>query len=238
MRSGRVTAGCLSVVVPVFRNGETLEPLYRRLDAAISDEFDVQFVFVDDASPDASSDVLSFLATRDARVEVVRHAVNAGQHRAVLTGLRACRGEWTVIIDADLQDPPEAVPIMLDHLRSTGAEVVFGTRRGRYQGRARTITGRGFRRVLAALVDLPPGAGMFCVLEADLVRRVLALRGPEPAIVAMIGCARPRTGSVPIERSRRPVGRSAYSSAARLRSAWRAFRWAARSRRTLETETT
>lgn len=234
----RVSRRTLSIVVPVFRNAATLAELHRRLDAAVPDELDRQFVFVDDASPDASPQVLESLAAGDARVEVIRHAVNAGQHRAVLTGLRASRGRWVVIMDADLQDPPEAVPLILDHLRSTDAEVVFAARRGRYQGTTRTMTGRAYRKARSALFGLPSGAGMFCVLEAGLARRVLGLRGPEPEIVAMIGCARPRAASVPVERSRRPVSRSAYASRARIRSAWRAFRWAALSKRIPETETT
>ena len=168
----------VSVVVPVYRNAGTLVELHRRLDRALSTERNLHFVFVDDACPDGSAAVLDRLAEIDPRVRVVRHDSNAGQHRAVLSGLRVARGAWAVIMDADLQDPPEAVPLLLRCGREEGAEVVFGTRRGRYEGLGRTVSGRLYRRALARMLDLPHGAGTFCALDEAVVRRVTSSVAP------------------------------------------------------------
>jgi len=218
-------------VVPVHGNATTLEELHARLSSALETEPAVRLVFVDDASPDDSGALLDRLARRDDRVVVIRNPVNTGQHRSVLAGLRAATGEWAVVMDADLQDPPEAVPLLLERGRRGGANVVFGARRGLYESGSRTLSGRLYRRALAAVTGLPPDAGIFCALRADVVGRLLELRGPEPAIVAMIACTRPRIASVPVVRAPRSDGSSAYTFAARARSAWRAFRWAAWARR-------
>jgi polyisoprenyl-phosphate glycosyltransferase len=226
-----VTTSGVSVVVPVHGNAATLEELHDRLAVALAPEPRVRLVFVDDASPDDSGCVLAGLARQDDRVVVIRNPVNVGQHRAVLAGLHAVTSEWAVVMDADLQDPPEAVPVLLERGRRDGANVVFGARRGRYESRMRTATGRLYRHALAASTGLPPDAGIFCALHQDVVGRLLDLHGPEPAIVAMIACTRPRVASVPIARETRADGSSTYTSAARARSAWRAFRWAAWARR-------
>lgn len=225
------------MVVPVHRNARTLDELHSRLSAALSTEADARMVFVDDSCPEGSAEVLSRLQGVDPRVAVVRHATNMGQHRAVLTGLGVARG-WTVIMDADLQDPPEAVPLLLERARGGGVEVVFGGRRGRYQGAARTMTGRAYRRVLASLTGLPADAGMFCAINEDVARRLVALRGPSPSVVAMIAATRPRVTSIPVVRARRRDDASAYTVTARVRSAWRAFRWVAWARRTRAPEAT
>jgi len=110
-------APVVSAVVPVFRSEATLAALHARLAAVLPTDHEV--VFVDDASPDGSTAVLAQLAAADPRVRIVRHAVNRGQHAAVLTGLAEARGDAVVVLDADGQDPPEAIPALLARLRGT-----------------------------------------------------------------------------------------------------------------------
>src|SRR5439155_12497367 len=101
----------LSVVVPVYRCEECLEVLHERLVASLSaltDAFEI--VFVDDRSPDGSGAVLSNIAARDPTVRVIRLSRNFGQQAAITAGLSRSRGRWTVVMDCDLQDPPELIP--------------------------------------------------------------------------------------------------------------------------------
>src|SRR5947208_8027998 len=104
----------LSVVVPVYGNAATLDQLYRRVSSAAAG-WDLQLILVDDASPDDSRRVISELAARDPAVEPLSLARNVGQHAAVLEGMRHAQGRWTVVMDADLQDPPEAIPVLIAH---------------------------------------------------------------------------------------------------------------------------
>lgn len=216
----------VSVVVPVYRNAETLEELYRRLrDALEAERTDFEMIFVDDACPAGSLAVLKRLAQHDRRVAALVLARNSGQHRAVLAGLSRARGNWAVVLDADLQDPPEVVPALLRRGEEARAPVVFAGRRGRYESRGRLLSSRLFKRLLHIASGVPVDAGLFVALRRDAVERLLSLRGPEPFVTAMIGCARLSSVSVSVERSTRPSGSSAYSSLARLRSARRAFAW-------------
>jgi glycosyltransferase involved in cell wall biosynthesis len=219
------TAPDVSVVVPVFRNAETVRELRDRLARALhgsGESFEI--VFVDDACPDGSAGALEELAREDARVSVLSLARNLGQHRATLAGLERTRGEWVVILDADLQDPPEAIPMLLARARA-GADAVFAGRRGRYESAGRLFTSRLFKRLLARLCDLPPDAGMFVVLSRRAVTRVLSMGGRRPFVVAMIGCTGLPRVSIPVERAPRASGESAYGCWGRLRSGLRAIAW-------------
>jgi glycosyltransferase involved in cell wall biosynthesis len=218
----------LSVVVPVYRNADTVEELFERLARALGrDERAFEVVFVDDACPHGSLAVLRRLAERDARAVVVPLPTNLGQHRAVLTGLARARGRRVVVMDADLQDPPEEVPRLLRAL-DEGYAAAFGGRHGRYESAAKLLTSRLFKTLLHLLCGVPADAGMFVALERTLLEEVVALgAGEGPFVVALIGaCGRPMT-SVPVTRAPRRSGRSAYSSWLRLRTALGALTWAA-----------
>lgn len=214
----------VSVVAPVFGNAETLPALTARLQDALGASL-LELVLVDDASPDDSRAVIRRLAADDPRVHPVLLDRNVGQHAALLVGLGRTRADWAVILDADLQDPPEAIPLLIARAQRGDVDAVFGGRRGRYHSPARRLTSRAYKRLLARLAGVPADAGTFVLLSRPLVDRLVRMGGPSPAVVAMIGCAGARVASVPVERARRPEGRSAYSPAARLRSGLRSVRW-------------
>jgi glycosyltransferase involved in cell wall biosynthesis len=215
----------VSIVVPVYRNAETLHELYRRLLYTLeAQQLSLEVIFVDDACPAGSLAVLESLARRDSRVTVLALAENVGQHRAVLVGLAHARGDWTVVMDADLQDPPEAVPALLAKGQE-GFAAVFAGRRGWYESRLRLLTSRLFKGLLHLLTGIPADAGIFVAMNRVMVTRLLASGGPHPMIVAMIGCAGLPMASIPVTRAQRQTGSSAYTSWARLKSCWRAVAW-------------
>ena len=215
-----------TIVVAVYRNRETLRELHRRLCEVLERErLPFELLFVNDACPGGSMGVLAELAAADPRVAVLSLARNVGQHRAVVAGLAHARGEWAVVMDADLQDPPEAIPRLLEAGRS-GYGAVFAGRRGRYESAGRLATSRLFKWSLHALVGVPPDAGIFCALRRDVASRLCAIAGPRPFVVAMIGCAGTAMTSVPVERERRRAGESAYTAWARAKSGARGIGWA------------
>jgi polyisoprenyl-phosphate glycosyltransferase len=208
----------VSVVVPVYRNAATVDVLQGQLTRVLEAcGLEFETIFVDDACPEGSGRRLHALAARDRRVRVVSHERNRGQHRAVVTGLEVATGEWIVIMDADLQDPPRAIPALLAAGRQ-GFSAVFAGRRGRYESRGRLLTSRMFKRALSHLCGVPPDAGSFVAVTRSVADRVLVTAHGRCSLPALIGMTGLPVTSIPIDRQSRSHGRSAYSSWGRLRS--------------------
>jgi polyisoprenyl-phosphate glycosyltransferase len=205
------------VIVPVYGNAATLRELHARLCAAIGP--DRELLFVDDASPDESLTILEALATGDRTVGVLALARNVGQNRAILAGLAYVRGSSIAMLDADLQDPPEAIPALLAALQEQGGGAVFAGRRAIYQGPLRRLSSTLFKALVHRLTGrrVPRDAGLFLAISGCAARRLLSVAGPRPYLVALLGRCGVPLRSIPVERAARREGRSAYSALARLR---------------------
>ena len=214
----------VALVTPVYGNAATLEDLSRRVAGAMEGRpWTLRFVV--DASPDDSLAVAHGLAAADSRLAVTPLTRNVGQNRALLAGLAASTAAdaW-VCLDADLQDPPEAVPALLDRLAAGDAGVVFAGRRGAYESRSRMLTGNLHRRAMARLTGLPADAGAFLAMDRPSRDRLLAL--DPPGIVAGVGAAGIPCVSVPVARDARPSGCSAWTTLARVHQSGRSLAWA------------
>jgi polyisoprenyl-phosphate glycosyltransferase len=210
----------ISVVVPVFGAADVLAELSERvLTTAHRLRRSAEIIFVDDGSPPPCwSMIQSLVARAPAVFRGLRLPKNMGQHTAVLVGLYEAQGGWCIVLDADLQDPPEAIPTLIE-AAAEQHEVVFAGRQGRYQPLARTLTGRLYRRLLSTLVRVPSDAAMFFAIRRSGVRRVLDTKIATISVVAMIGLARLRQVSVPV---RRGVQRqTTYTSGRRIKAALR-----------------
>ena len=216
----------IAVVTPVYGNAPTLEELARRLGAAL-DGAPWSLRFVVDASPDDSLAVATGLAAADPRLSVTALARNVGQNRALLAGLAAeNQADVWVCLDADLQDPPEAVPVLVERLTRGDANVVVAGRRGAYESRARLATGRLHRAAQARLAGVPSDAGAFLAMDRQGRDALLAL--DPPGIVAGVGAAGVRSVSIPVARVPRASGRSAWTARARVRQSARTLAWSVR----------
>lgn len=215
----------VSVVVPVYRNADTLRELHARVATTLERAgLSFELIMVDDACPAGSGAVIDGISGGDKCVRMVTMAVNGGQHRALLAGVAVAAGRWTVLMDADLQDPPEAIPLLIaagEH----GHAVIFAGRRGKYQSSRRMLTARLYRGLLHFVSGIPRDAGLFVAMRREVVERLLSLDGPEPSITSMICCTGFPMTSIPIVRTPRAMGVSTYSGWKRLRAAWRAFVW-------------
>ena len=205
----------VSVVVPLFDNAATVAELCARVRRALQGHR-YEIVLVVDACPRGSADAAERAAAADPSVRPVLRARRAGQHKAALTGLAEARGEWVVVLDGDLQDPPEAIPALLDEGRRRGADTVFALRQGQYESAGRHLTSRWFRWLLTRLTELPRNAGMFFAARCDVVARVLEMQLAHPYVVAMVGHAARTVATVAVPRAPRPVGRSAYTARRRV----------------------
>jgi polyisoprenyl-phosphate glycosyltransferase len=170
------TRHSLSIIVPVYNEEEVLREFHRRLAAALDDlAIDAEIVFVNDGSRDGSMTLLAELNRADARVAVVDLSRNFGKEVAMSAGLDMVRGDAVILIDADLQDPPELVPEMLRAWRE-GYDIVLMRRRSRAQESwLKKWTARVFYRAMGSIgtVDIPENVGDFRLLSR---RAVEALR--------------------------------------------------------------
>ena len=168
----------LSVVVPVFNEAEVLPELHRRLfDALRSLEGTVEVLYVDDGSGDATPAVLSALRDAHPEVGVIRLSRNFGKELTLSAGLRACSGEAVVVLDADLQDPPELIPQMLMAFRN-GYDVVNMRRRSRAgETWLKKATAHLYYRALNRMSDIPIPAdvGDFRLLSRRAVEAINAM---------------------------------------------------------------
>jgi dolichol-phosphate mannosyltransferase len=185
----------LSIVVPCFNEEACLGTLHQRLSAAArasaGDEYEI--VLVNDGSRDGSWSLMQQIAAADPRVVAINLSRNYGHQLALTAGLDLCRGDYVLIIDADLQDPPELLAGMLDCMQSSDADVVYGVRRSREGETAfKRATAHGFYRLLsrATEVDIPLDAGDFRLMSRRALDALMAM--PEQArfirgMVAWIG---------------------------------------------------
>jgi glycosyltransferase involved in cell wall biosynthesis len=216
----------LSVVVPVYANEATVERLHDELlRERASHAAHLELVFVVDASPDDSLARLLALRDRSSAVRIVALERNAGQSWALLVGLRHATGTWIAMMDADLQDPPSALPSLLAAM-DDDTDVVFGGRRGTYQSKSRHFTSRLFKRILGRITRgrVPDDAGLFLVMRRPVAEYLLACGDRDPYILSMLGRGRWRMKSVPVTRGVRAHGGSAYTLRGRMAVAARGFR--------------
>ncbi len=223
----RTTPVDVAVVTPVYRNRATLPSLYARV-GSVLDQLGKSWnlVFVNDVCPQRSIEVMRALAQDDPRVVIVDLDQNVGQARAVLEGLRHVRARYVVIMDADLQDPPEAIAKLLVALDANGprCKVVFAGHRGRYEPWLRWVTGRVFRTLRGWLFGIPRDAGSFGIICGDALPALLSLSAPLPHWPLLVGWLKLPSRSVPVRRHQRHQGESAYSHRKRLRVAAETFR--------------
>jgi dolichol-phosphate mannosyltransferase len=170
-------APAVSLVVPVYNEQETLPTFYQRATAVLESLQDpYEIIFVDDGSSDGSFDMLRALAEKDRHVRVVSFSRNFGHQTAVTAGLHYARGKAVAVIDADLQDPPEFLPQMLEKWRE-GYQVVYAVRKTRKEHWLKRTAYRAFYRLLRSLayVDMPLDAGDFAVMDRRVVDELNAM---------------------------------------------------------------
>ena len=185
----------LSIVVPCFNEEACLTELHQRLSAAARSAVasDYELVLVNDGSRDGSWAAMQRLAEADPNLVAINLSRNHGHQLALTAGLDLCRGDTVLIIDADLQDPPELLGPMVETMRESHADVVYGVRRSRAGETAfKRATAHGFYRLLsrATEVDIPLDAGDFRLMSRRALEALLAM--PEQArfirgMVAWIG---------------------------------------------------
>jgi polyisoprenyl-phosphate glycosyltransferase len=210
--------GLLSVVTPMHDEEGNVGPLYERLSAALTG-VDWELVVTDDGSKDGTARLLAELAARDERVKVITLSRNFGHQPAITAGLEHARGDVVVMIDADLQDPPELIPDMLARWRE-GADVVYAVRQSREgETRMKLATAHVFYRVMARLaqIELPVDAGDYRLMDRRALEALLAMPERSRFLRGMTVWIGFTQTAVPYQREARTAGETKFNARRMLR---------------------
>ena len=163
----------ISVIIPMYNEELVIEECYKRLKENITKlkKYDYELIFINDGSKDKTLEKIKELAKQDTNLKIVSFSRNFGHQAAVTAGLKEVTGDAIVIIDADLQDPPESIPDMVK-LWEAGNEVIYGKRKSRKgESYFKLFTAKMFYKTLNALsdVEIPQDTGDFRLVDRKVV---------------------------------------------------------------------
>lgn len=216
------TSPTLSLVIPVFNEEATLPELARRLDeflGALDETWEV--VFIDDGSKDRSLQMLRELAAREPRYKVLSFGRNFGHQIAITAGVDVAEGAAVVVMDADLQDPPEVVREMLVKFRE-GFDVVYGVRTKRHgESLFKRVTAALFYRLLRSMLgfEVPVDTGDFRLMSRQMVVTLRSLREKHRFVRGMVAWVGFKQTRVYYERPARFAGETKYPLSKMMRFA-------------------
>ncbi len=213
----------VSVVCPVLNEEEGVGAFYDRATAALSqlEPLRYELLFVDDGSTDETGAILRKLAIDDPRVSILEFSRNFGHQVAITAGMDHARGDAVIIIDSDLQDPPEVMVSMIEKWRA-GFDVVYGQRTGRPgESRFKIATARVFYRLINWMSDvtLPLDAGDFRLMDRRVVDALMEIREENRYMRGLVSWVGFKQVALPFQRDRRYAGQTKYPFRKMLRFA-------------------
>lgn len=204
----------LSIVIPVYNEEDNIEPLYARIRETLDNaKTAYECIFVDDGSRDRSLEVIKDISRRDARVRYTCFSRNFGHEAATSCGFRMVRGKAAVLIDADLQDPPELIAAMIEKWRQ-GYEVVNARRKNRRgESALKKITSHLFYRIMNRFADikLPVDVGDFRLVDRVVVDSFNRLQERNRFVRGLFTWIGYRQTIIEYERQPRSAGRTKYN---------------------------
>lgn len=203
----------LSAVIACYRDAQAVPIMYERLVKTFGEiGCDYEIIFVNDGSPDNAREVLAELAAHDPNLVVINHARAFGSQSAFTSGMRISTGDAVILMDGDLQDPPELIPEFVARWRE-GYDVVYGERVGRVASRLMRFAYKGFYRVFKSLayVDVPLNAGDFSLIDRRVVDTLNSLPEKHRFVRGLRAWVGYKQLGVPYLRPERMFGRSTNS---------------------------
>ena len=203
----------LSVVVPVYKAEDCLCELYRRLCAAIEPlTRDFEILFIEDCGEDSSWEIILDLSKKDPRVKGIKFSRNFGQHHGITAGLDHCSGEWTVVMDCDLQDRPEEIP-NLYRKAMEGYDVVLARRVHRKDKPSKVLGSKFFYWVFSYLTETQYSreVGNFRIISKKVVRSLRSMREQLRFFGGLVHWLGFPTASVEVQHDPRFKGETTYT---------------------------
>lgn len=204
----------LSIIIPVFNESSNIDELYQRLIdtiETITDQYEI--IFINDGSTDNSASKILKLSELNKNIYYINFSRNFGHQIAVSAGLKHCKSKCAVIIDSDLQDPPELIKSMYDTYK-TGYDVVYAKRRERKgESVLKKITAKLFYRILNKLtkVDIPVDTGDFRLIDKKVVNELNKMKEQDKFLRGQIAWIGLKQTHVLFDRPSRKGGKSSYS---------------------------
>jgi glycosyltransferase involved in cell wall biosynthesis len=209
----------ISAIIACYKDAQAIPLMYQRLSAVFAGMgVDHEIIFVNDGSPDDTTAVLKELTGRDERVLAIEHSRNFGSQNAFLSGMEVATGDAVVLLDGDLQDPPEVIPALYEKWRE-GNEVVYGRRSKREMSAMMSLACRAFYRVFrgVAYVPVPVDGGDFSLIDRRVVDELLALPETDQFLRGLRAWVGFKQAGVDYLRPERAFGRSTHS---RFKNLW------------------
>ena len=213
----------VSLVIPVLNEEENIRHLWERLREACAKHTDLRFevVFVDDGSHDKTSEKIRELtATESLSWKLVCFSRNFGHQAAITAGMRHANGEALIFLDADLQDPPEMIPLFLEKFRA-GYDVVYGIRQNRKEPLWLRFCFKAFYRIFNMIADrpIPLDVGDFSLISRRVAKLIADMPEHDRLIRGMRGWVGFKQIGIPYDRPERHAGTTSYSLARRIEGA-------------------
>ena len=205
----------ISLVIPMYYEEEVANECYNKVSKVLKgleEKYDYEIIFVNDGSKDKTLEILEEIAKKDEKVKIISFSRNFGHQAAVTAGLKEVTGDAIVIIDADLQDPPELIPEMLE-LWEQGNEVIYGKRKTRKGESAfKLLTAKMFYKTLNALsdVEIPKDTGDFRLVDRKVVDVINSLPEHNKFLRGLFSWVGFKQKAYEYERQERFAGKTKY----------------------------
>ncbi len=204
----------LSVIIPIYNESDNIQLLFERLNKTVSQlNIDVEYIFVNDGSKDQSIALIKKLSEKNSTVRYIDFARNFGHQVAVTAGLEHCTGNAVVIIDADLQDPPELIGDLYTKWKE-GFEVVYAKRRAREgENFLKKFTAKSFYRILKKItsINIPVDTGDFRLIDRKIVDVLKAMPEQQKFLRGQISWIGFRQTYIEYNRDARNSGKTGYT---------------------------
>lgn len=203
----------ISIVVPMYYEEKVADECYKRLKKVMNDnEINYEFIFVNDGSKDKTFEILNKIAEEDNNTKIISFSRNFGHQIAVTAGVDKAKGDAVVVIDADLQDPPELIPKMID-LWNDGYKVVYAKRKKR-KGESffKLLTAGMFYRILDKMtdIDIPLDTGDFRLMDRAVVNVLKTMKENNRFVRGMVSWVGFKQTPIEYERDERFAGETKY----------------------------
>jgi dolichol-phosphate mannosyltransferase len=211
----------ISVVVPVYRNEDTLDVLYERVKAVLAPIVDFELILVEDCGGDRSWEIITGLSKLDPRVKGLQFSRNFGQHYGITAGLDHASGDWVIVMDADLQDRPEEIPRLYEKALE-GYDVVLARRVGRKDSFLKRFTSWCFYRVFSYLAEIEydSSVGNFRIISRRVVESFRGFRERLRFFGGLVDWMGFSTEKIDVRHEARTGGRSSYTFRKLWHLAW------------------